>query len=242
MTIRQPGLRGKLAAVHPAMGTLSHYITHDFPIPPSAFDYASDVKSYPMALNDTYGDCTVAGIIHLLQLAYAEIGEVFQYPGDDAVKSTYFDLTGGADAGCVEHDVLQKWSKDGLFGTKIAAYAPLNINDRDEFRAACYMFGAVYLGVEMPQSAEQQFAEGQPWTVSQPPQPPVGGHCIVATGVNNLGMDVVTWGALQPVTWDWWDTYKSEAWVVIPEPFVEIDHGPLANIDILQLQKDIAEL
>lgn len=242
MSTRTPGLRGKLAARQPAMGSLRHYVHHDLPKPPSAFDYASDVTSYPMALNDTYGDCTIAGIVHLLQLAYAEIGEVFTYPGDSAVKDTYFGMSGGVDSGLVEADVMKHGSTEGFFGEKFAGVMPVNIGSREEMREACYAFGGVYLGVEMPENAEEQFANHEPWSPTKPPEPPVSGHCVVATGCNSLGMDVVTWGATQPVTWKWWDTYKSEAWVVIPQVWVEVDHGPLANIDILRLQQDMASM
>lgn len=239
---RTAGLRGKGPAEHPAMGTLNNYVKVNLPVPPASFDYASRVSDYPMALNDTYGDCTMAGVIHMLQLIYAEVGETFEYPGDEAVKEEYFKLTGGADSGLVEHQVLQTWMKDGLFNNKISAYAPVNIKNRNEMAAAIYLFGSVYLGVEMPENAEQQFENHQPWHIVGHPEPPSGGHCVVATGCNRLGMDIITWGSTESMTWEWWDTYGSEAWVVIPEIFTEIDHGPVWNVDILALQEDIKNL
>jgi hypothetical protein len=195
-----------------------------------------------MALNDTYGDCTIAGVIHMLQLAYAEIGEDFEYPGDEAVKTEYFKLTGGADTGLVEHDVLKTWMTDGLFGTKISAYAPVNIKNRDEMAAAIYLFGSVYLGVEMPPDAETQFEHHEPWHVPLHAEEPTGGHCVVATGCNRFGIDIITWGATESMTWNWWEKYGSEAWVVIPEAFIELDHGPVWNIDVLTLQEDLQNL
>jgi len=242
MANRYAGQRGKNAAEVPAMSTLSSYMTSPVFKTPRSFDYSNRVKDYPMALNDTYGDCTIAGVVHMLQLAYAEIGEVFEYPGDDAVKQEYFKLTGGADTGLVEHDVLKTWMTDGLFGTKISAYAPVNIKNRDEMAAAIYLFGSVYLGVEMPPDAETQFESHQPWHVPMYPEEPSGGHCVVATGCNRFGVDIITWGATESMTWQWWETYGSEAWVVIPEAFVELDHGPIWNINILSLQEDLKNL
>lgn len=242
MQVRQAGKRGKNAAKKVALGTLGNYAKTPLPPAPKSFDYSTDVADYPMALNDQLGDCTIAGVVHLLQLAYAEIGEVFQYPGDAAVRSTYMTLSGGADTGLVEHDVLQTWMQQGLFGTKILAYAPLDIKNHDELASAIYMFGAVYMGVEMPQNAEQQFEAHQPWHIDGIPEPPSGGHCIVATGANSLGIDHITWGAVESMTWEWWDTYGSEAWVIVPEVFVEADHGPVWTVDILALQKDIQNL
>lgn len=239
---RVAGKRGKQPAEQVAMGTLNDYAKPHFPVPPKAFDYSSDVKSYPMALNDKLGDCTLAGVIHMLQLAYAEVGEIFQYPGDQVVQDTYFALTGGADAGLVEHQVLQTWMREGLFNNKISAYAPVDIRNRQEMAAACFAFGTLYLGVEMPASAEQQFEAHQPWHIDGTPEAPQGGHCVIATGANSLGLDIITWGDTESMTWEWWEHYGSEAWVVIPEIFVEADHGPVWDIDILTLQKDLESL
>jgi hypothetical protein len=242
MAERIAGLRGKAPAEKVAMGTLEHYIKGPMFNPPRSLDYSNKVKNYPMALNDTYGDCTIAGVIHMLQLVYAEIGEEFVYPGDEAVKEAYFQLSGGSDSGLVERSVLQTWMKDGLFGNKISAYAPVNIKNRNEMMAAIYLFGSVYLGVEMPPNAETQFEQHEPWHIVNFPEEPSGGHCVIATGYNRFGIDIITWGATESMTWGWWEAYGSEAWVVIPEIFVEADHGPVWNIDILALQEDLKYL
>ena len=157
MTNRISGKRGKLPAAAPSMGTLEKYVKNYIPLPPRAFDYSNRVADYPMALNDTLGDCTIAGIIHMLQLAYAEVGETFDYPGDKAVREAYMALTGGQDTGLVEHDVLQTWMKKGLFNNKITAYIPINIKNRKEMAFALYSFGSLYLGANMPYNAEEQF-------------------------------------------------------------------------------------
>jgi hypothetical protein len=239
---REAGLRGKAPAEMLAMGTLSDYVRVNLPVPPRSFDYSNKVPSYPMALNNELGDCTIAGVIHMLQLIYAEVGEIFEYPGDEAVKAEYLKLTNGADSGLVESKVLQTWMTEGLFNNKISAFAPVNIKNRNEMAAACYLFGCVYLGVEMPSNAEQQFEAHEPWHVTENAEEPVGGHCVVATGINRFGIDIITWGATESMTWNWWETYGSEAWVVIPEIFTELDHGPVWTIDILTLQEDLKNL
>ena len=242
MAQRIAGKMGKLPAQMLAMGTLNEYMRVNIPTPPPTFDYSSKVKNYPMALNDTYGDCTIAGIVHMLQLIYAEVGETFEYPGDEAVKEIYFKLSGGSDSGLVEHSVLQAWMTTGLFNNKISAYAPVNIKNQTEMKAAIYLFDSVYLGVEMPKNAITQFENHQPWHIDGKPEQPSGGHCVIATGYNRLGMDIITWGSTESMTWEWWENYGSEAWVVIPEIFVEADHGPVWSIDILKLQQDLKNL
>jgi hypothetical protein len=237
-----PGLMGKLPAKQLPMISFGKYVKSDLPTPPASFDYGHKVSNFPLALNDTYGDCTIAGVVHMLQLAYAEVGEVFEYPGDEAVKETYFRLTGGADGGLVMVDVLQEWTKNGLFGVKLAAWTPVNKTNWQEMKAAAYCFGGLYVGVEMPSEAQTQFAENDVWHIDENSGPPVGGHCITISGFNRLGADIETWGAETALTRHWWNTYGSEAFAVIPEIFVEKKHGPLANIDIKTLQQDLINL
>jgi len=237
--MREAGLRGKLPAKHLLTTSLRDYMKVSLPSTPTSVDYGPRVPNYPMALNDQLGICTIAGAIHLLQLQYAEIGEVFDYPGDDATRTEYFSETGGVDSGCVETSVLNKWSTTGLFGTKLAAWIPVNPRDEQEMRAAIYLFGGVYLGVELPSNAEEQFEKHESWHLTIPRGRPVGGHCIVGSGYNREGVNVITWGEETVATWDWMDKYCSEAYVVIPQAFVEADHGPIYKIDIETLQADL---
>jgi hypothetical protein len=236
---RKAGKLGKLPGQQLLTTTLRDYMKGGLPTAPASVDYGPRVSNYPMADNDRLGCCTYSGIIHLLQLQYAEIGEEFTYPGDEEVQVEYFAETGGQDSGCVETSVLQKWSGPGLFGTKAAAWVPINVRDKNEMQAAIYLFGGVYLGVELPQSAESQFEAQQPWHLTIPRGKPVGGHCIVGSGYNREGIDIITWGKETTMTWDWWEYYGSEAYAVIPQVFVEADHGPVYRIAIDQLQADL---
>jgi len=236
---REAGLRGKLPAKQLLTTSLRDYMKVSLPSTPTSVDYGPRVASYPMALNDQLGICTIAGAIHLLQLQYAEIGEVFEYPGDDATRTEYFSETGGQDSGCVETSVLSKWTNTGLFGTKLSAWIPVNPKDEQEMRAAIYLFGGVYLGAELPANAEQQFEDHKPWHLTIPRGRPVGGHCVVGSGYNREGVNVITWGQETVATWDWMDRYCSEAYIVIPQAFVEADHGPIYKIDIETLQEDL---
>lgn len=241
---RNAGKRGKLPAARAAhLGALNDYLKNPLPQPPSSFDYASKVTNgFPMFLNDTYGDCAVAGLLHLLQIWYAEVGEVFTPPSDEEVKTTYFQLTGGEDTGLVLQNVLKEWQTTGLFGTKIIGYAPIEIRDTSAMKASAYAFGGLYLGVELPGNAEEQFEQGEPWHLEGGYNPPVGGHCIVGSGANRFGIDDLTWGAEDGFTWNWWNYYGSECWAVIPEIFAEKGHGPLGNIDIDGLMNDLKEI
>ena len=237
--VRPAGKRGKLAPQYLLNKSLRDYMKVSLPSTPVSLDYAPRVSDFPMADNDRLGCCTISGVVHLLQLQYAEIGEVFEYPGDDVVETTYFSQTGGADTGCVETSILKAWEASGLFDTKLAAWIPVNPKDEQEIRAATYLFGGVYFGVELPANAEQQFEDHKPWHLTIPRGRPVGGHCVVGSGYNRQGVNLITWGKETVATWDWMDRYCSEAYAVIPQAFVEADHGPLYKINIEQLQEDM---
>lgn len=227
------------------VGTLRDYLKSPLPTPPASFDYGPKVLAqggFPMALNNELGDCTIAGVIHLLQLAYSVVGEKFTYPGDAAVRETYMTLTGGADTGLVETDVLTTWSTEGLFGSKLLGWAPVDVRDIPLMAAGCYAFGGTYLGGAIPADAESQFEAGGWWDLAPGPHPPVGGHCFVGSGANTRGVPDVTWGAEDGFTWDWWRYYGTNAYVVLPDIFATVGHGPLEAIDLTLLQSDLAEM
>ena len=237
------GMLGKLPAKQLPMGTISAYVEGELPKPPNSFDYAHKVTTgFPMAANDKYGDCTIAGVIHMLQLAYAEVGEEFKYPGDDAVVETYLRLTNGADSGLVMVDVLKEWTTKGLFGVKLAAWAPINKDDWEEMRAAAYCFGGLYVGIEVPANAPIQFEHNQDWHLTEDSGEVVGGHCVTISGLSRFGADVETWGDETGMTKGWWGVYGSEVFGIIPEVFVDKNHGPIENINIKALQQDLMNL
>jgi len=188
--------------------------------------------------NDRLGCCTVSGVGHALMAWNFEVSENDHLPTDAEVEQTYFSLTGGADSGCVEADVLETWRTKGLFGQTIAAYAPVETNDFLGLQQAIAFYGAAYLGVALPMSAQEQFQAGQPWTVD-PFSPIEGGHCIVAVGYTPEYVQCVTWGQVVNVSYPWLSSYLTECWAIISNEFVEAGHGTAAGIDLDSLRADL---
>lgn len=220
------------------------------PKPAKAIDYGTGIKSrsWGMDGNDTYGDCTIAGIAHLIHAFNLETAEHDSVPGTAATDKEYFTLSGSPggqpdpqfDNGLVEADVLKHWRTSGLFGHKIAAYVPVKPTDTNALRQAIQFYGGAYLGVQLPESAEDQFNDGQPWTVVVGSQI-AGGHCIVAVGYDANYLHCVTWGAEIKVAWDWWAHYGDEAWCVIASQDVEAGHGA-TGLDLKALEADLASV
>jgi hypothetical protein len=232
---------GALPPVRPhGLSELAVYVHGPLPAPPPQVP-APAVVDWRMFLNDRYGDCTIAGVAHALLAWNAEVHVSDSVPVDDQVARTYFSLTGGGDSGLVEADVLRTWYREGLFGQRIAGYAPVATGSLEALHQAIAFYGAAYLGVVLPVSAQQQFAAGLPWTVA-PDSPILGGHCVVAVGYDPLGIVAVTWGQLVHITYPWLAKYLTETWAILSHEFIEAGHGLMPSIDLRSLRQDLDSL
>jgi len=230
---------GKLPPVRPALACLHTYFEGGaLPVAPAKCEWAMKVQ-YPMADNNRLGDCVVAGHVHLSQAVAQENGGTYVYPGDAATQTEYFKLTGGADTGLVESTFLSTAQQAPILGSQVDVFCPFDHTNLDEVKSSIYVFGGIYLGVNLPQSAENQFP-GE-WTVV-PGSPIVGGHCIVAIGYDAEGIYIVTWGQVIKATWAWFSTYVDEAYAVLYTEQVQKGRGPLKQLDIPRLRADIASL
>jgi hypothetical protein len=108
-------------------------------------------------------------------------------------------------------------------------------------KAALNLFGSVYLGAQIPQSAMLQTDEGLPWTV-ETGSPVEGGHCFVAQkwDTDDAPMTVVTWGQLQRVSLEWWMDYGLEAWVMISDDWFAASGLSGSGIRLPELGDDFA--
>lgn len=192
---------------------------------PAVVDWASRVQNWPMYGNDTIGDCTCAAIGHALEAwtTYAD-GTTLAVPETDVLSlyeavSGYNPVTGANDNGAVEQDVLAYVQKNGIGGHKILAYAQVDVQDPQEMKQALDVFGSVYLGIEVPETAQEQFANGEPWDYV-PGAQIEGGHAINLQKWDTQFMYPVTWGKLQPMTSSFWQNYGTEAWVIVTEDWI----------------------
>lgn len=222
------------------VGDLTHYLTKPLPNPPDAV--LAPALNYPMAANDRYGDCTIAAAVHTDQAMARLTQEWWAYPGDEAVVATYLKLSGGQDTGLVETNVLTVWNQRGLFGHRLAAWAPVNVRHQPVLKQSVWVVGSVYTGVLIAAPAQQQFAEKKPWDLTGTGADDVikGGHAVPMVGYNATGPVFVTWGALQQATWRWWNAYAEEAYAVIPSEIKQA--GALRGINFAALEADLAAL
>lgn len=228
---------------HPRVKLRNHLAVT--PAVPAVVDWASKVISWPMYDNDRLGDCTCAALGHAVEAwtTYAA-GNTLTLPVSAVLNlyeavSGYNPVTGANDNGAVEQSVLQYVQQNGLGGHKIRAFAQVNHTDLTEMKQALDLFGSVYVGFQVPQSAENQFGAGQLWTVV-PGSPSVGGHAIDIQKWDADYIYAVTWGKLQPMTPEFWLTYGDEAWVILTDDWINAQGmSPVGlNIDALLAEFD----
>lgn len=186
------------------------YLTGELPTPAEKVyrEYKIPPEAKLIYGNDQAGDCAWAGAANLIILLTAHTGKVFIPPVEDVLDS-YIDMTGydpetGAnDNGCCLTDVLEKLRTVGLSGRKIKAWAQIDHTDSFHRKAAVDLFGSTYLGVQLPDDAQDQFAANQPFEVTAG-HPGQDGHCMIRPGYGSEGDDYVTWAR--------WDQKASNAW------------------------------
>lgn len=214
---------------------------------PLQADWSTGVP-FAMLSNDKYGDCVEAGYAHQVQIWGDKAGNTF-VPTDAEVLSAYTAITGfnpndpSTDKGTDILTAMGYWQKTGLGGQKITAYAKVAPTNLEQVREAIAWYGGAYIGVQLPTSAQSQV--GKEWTVTTGPDAVVGswgGHCIPLCAYDQNTVTCVTWGALQPMTWEFFTTYCDEAFVMLATDWISATGQSPSNLAWGQLMADLANL
>jgi hypothetical protein len=214
------------------------------PTPPPKFTESASVGSWPMYANDRIGDCTTAAAGHMIEAwTAAARGEAVVIP-EQAVLDAFEHvklvdpLTG--EEGAVELDVLRYWRNEGIGGHTIGAYARVSVHNERLVETGTWLFGGLYIGVQLPVTAQSQ--EIWDWTgsLSGDARPGSwGGHAVDVVGYDAQGLTFVTWGDLKQMTWAFWDRYCDEAYCILSEDFLAEGKAP-NGFDLPALKADLA--
>jgi hypothetical protein len=144
--------------------------------------------------NDRLGDCTIVGCANFAMLAAVKASTSVPVITDDDVIARYSKVDGynpadpSTDRGGIELDVLNDWRHDPFNGAQLLAFAAIDVHDLALLRYAVQMLGAVYVGLELPTSAQAQ--TGGLWDTAPGMVPGSwGGHCL-APGTRVLSDDL----------------------------------------------------
>jgi len=235
----------KPARVDPRTLQLSKY-TAALPAPPAGFSSLyrlpatfKDVATvFPMDGNDAVGDCTIAGVAHADTLFNGLVNPTPSVMSAADVEALYFKLTGGPDVGLDCLTVLNYWRKNPINGKQILAYAAVPWKNHTLVQQATSLFGALYIGFQVPDNCMDEFMLGEPWTPgSLLPE----GHCVVVTSYSANYLRVLTWGATQLGNWAWWDECVDECYAILPPEAAQPGFN-LQGFNLAQLQADLAQV
>lgn len=253
-------INGKLAMLGKKQAVKDHrtlklakYIKAELLAPPAEVSWITKLaaaEALPMYLNDTLGDCVFAAAGHMIQQWSFYAGKPTQ-PTDDQVLAAY-EAVGGYDPGNSSTDngadmltFLNYWKSTGLGGHQIGAFLAVDWTNLEEVRQAILMFGNVYLGVQLPTSAQGQSA----WTVadggiySVAGQPGGwGGHCIPLVASSPETHTCITWGEVLKMSHNFLADYGDEAFCVLSQDWIADSGNAPSGFDLAQLQADLAAL
>jgi hypothetical protein len=241
---------GKTAAVHdPRTLQLTNYLKPAvLPPPPPQKDWSQKVASWPMMMNNTIGDCTIAAVGHCIEEWTTDVGKPVVLPDATIVAaysavSGYNPKTGQHDVGANEIKVLNYWRQKGIGGHTIRAYVALEPGNLDHIRDAVFIFGNCYIGLALPKSAQTQAIWSVPpgGATGQGAPGSWGGHAVPVVAYDPRGLTVVTWGALKRMTWSFWSAYCDEAYALLSDDFLTADKTP-GGIDLAALQQDLKQV
>jgi hypothetical protein len=214
------------------------------------FEQIVDNYAFMNAGAGAVGDCVLAAAYHMLLVLNKQESGQLLIPTDAEILATYYKLTGGTDSGLNILDFLNYWRQNGIpiQGKlyKIYAFMAINWKNHDEVIDAVYYLKNVFIGLQLPLSAQSQISNGQPWAVTTGPDAKPGswgGHGVYGPGylqivdVNAVGPVIETWGILQQATWEWLDTYCDEMFGIVPAQNI-----PNSPIDPVLLAQELAEI
>ena len=257
---------GKLDPVESPFGEFKTYFADTLPAPPPSAHWGGRV-TVPFQMDGNgpdpnvtlpgtpanwsgAGDCVECGKAHLLTVGnYEEYGQTVPVPSANAVVSQYcvaqnctpeqlFTDPSQFDNGEDMTNSLTGWAQGQEYGCQIAFTAPVNPKSRDDIKNGIYLGGGLLIGIQIPQSAEDQFPNEWTW---QPSSPSLGGHCVLLAGYTDEYVALVTWGQLIKATWQFIENAIDEAHVVILPQAVAASKSPTGLL-IPQWQSDLNNL
>ena len=250
---------GKQPARHdPRTLLFATYATAALPAPPPSLDLTAKVKvPWGMMDNAQVGDCTCAAAGHLIMEWTANAQSKTVTPTDAQIIAAYSAITGynpktGSQRQrrtgnrCPEL-LAANWNRrpqdSGLHGSRLQPH-PHHGWNLDLRRL-------LHRASPAQERAQAQTSNKQIWSV--PPSGTGGdgapgswgGHAVPVVAYDSRSLTVVTWGALQTMTWGFWQAYCDEAYAILSPDFLAQKKGqPVTpdGFDVQLLLEDLSDL
>ncbi len=247
---------GKKAPVHdPRTLRFSDYlgVGTELPYIPTAYHWGAGVPRWPVYGNDVLGCCTISASAHHEGVwSFRESGTELIVPEPQIVTaysavSGYIPGNPSTDNGAVMLDVMNYWRKTGIGGSKLYAFAALESGSLLDIQASTYLAGGVYIGIQLPVTAQAQSVHNGTWSVvpgyqSNPEAQPGswGGHCVPIIGYDQKVLTIITWGLPMYMTWQFLKMYADEAYFPLSDQWVSSGKVAPNKFNLTQLQADLS--
>jgi hypothetical protein len=219
---------------------LSNYMKASATAYPPVCAYERDIQ-WGMLANDSLGDCTCADVLHhrMLQASVAHAGSPLAFTDADAINIYRavggYDGTPATDNGAVMLDV-QNYCKANM---PVQGFVTLDAGNLDQIKAACYIFGGVDIGLQVPAYIMNVPAGGS-WSDIGADATIEGGHAVLACGYGRSGFRVVSWGTTYTANWQFWSQYVDEAYAWVSTDWIKASGVSPAGIDMQALLADLS--
>lgn len=201
---------------------------------PPRVDYLKKLPGWQMLGNDVAGDCNAVTWANMRRLVTASLAtenyptqaQVWQFyqtqnPGFDPNGTASTNGPGSSDDQGMDIQTGLEYlhANGGPDGVKPVAFAKVDHTKIAEVKAALAIFGGLWLGIEVLDANQKQFADGEAWS-DVPGSQIDGGHAILGGG---YGTDIcfITWGQETRFEPSFWNgvvqsvPLVEEAWAVI---------------------------
>ncbi len=243
---------GKKPATHDPrdLKLMQYVVRHALPTRPEEFGHERNIGVWSMFANDQVGDCVFAGAAHEHMVWTTEGFNPTPF-SEESVLSDYSAVTGyvpgdpSTDQGTLVRDAMKYRRSTGLLDAAgarhtIAAYLAVAPANAEQMLNAMWLFGAIGVGIEFPDTAMDQFDRGQPWTVT-PGAKVEGGHYVPLVAYRGGMFVCVTWGKLQLIAPSFLARYCDEAWAMLSTEVLRDGKSP-EGFDLATLQSDLTRL
>ena len=180
--------------------------TANLPALPATYnvEQAVGVTDTNMDGNDTYGDCVEAMSAHMERVFQkVQTGIEPTFP-TQAIVAQYLAESGG-DNGLDILSHMTFWRDtglllDGVHRDQIDEFVTLDLANDKELLYCIFLLDGAACGLQVPQSAIDQFNNGQPWDIVPDDGGNQGGHGVAMLAFDGAYYYCLTWGALQAMT------------------------------------------
>jgi hypothetical protein len=217
------------------------------PIPAEVSWVTKVPQPWGMYLNDTLGCCVEAAMGHMVKQWSFYAGDPF-IPTDQDVLTAYEQIGGyvpgdpSTDNGSDMLTALNYWRQTGIAGHKITAYMAIDPTNLSEIREAIQLFGNLFVGIQLPLSAQGETA----WTVADggiytPDGQPGswGGHCVPFMASSPLTHTCVTWGGTLKASHNFALDYIDEIWACLSPDWIAATGLSPSQLKMAQLMSDL---